>query len=138
MALDHKYRQLEERYNFLQDQCTLPRKLQKTAIPLRDEMVSKAQRKIEELRARNETKINSKQAQNRILAGELVQQTRALEQRENDVVRNEDTCDSFDVWQQSESAARGKAVGVIPVEVAGRHCKRRGRGDQGVAAARTA
>ncbi|OAE28289.1 hypothetical protein AXG93_2507s1000 [Marchantia polymorpha subsp. ruderalis] len=38
MALDQKYRQLEERYNFLQDQCIIPRKLQKTAIQLRDEL----------------------------------------------------------------------------------------------------
>ncbi|OAE23342.1 hypothetical protein AXG93_1660s1000 [Marchantia polymorpha subsp. ruderalis] len=71
MALDQKYRQLEERYNFLEDQCTLSRKLQKTAIQLRDELVSKA-RKIEELRASVETEFSSEQAQNRILAGELV------------------------------------------------------------------
>ncbi|OAE29844.1 hypothetical protein AXG93_339s1020 [Marchantia polymorpha subsp. ruderalis] len=38
MVLDQKYRQLEERYNFLQDQCALSRKLQKTAIQLRDKM----------------------------------------------------------------------------------------------------
>ncbi|OAE26643.1 hypothetical protein AXG93_793s1030 [Marchantia polymorpha subsp. ruderalis] len=82
MALDQKYRQLEKRYNFLQDQCSLSRKLQKTAIQLRDELVSKAQPEIEELRARVQTEISSGQAQNRILAGELVQQTRALEQSE--------------------------------------------------------
>ncbi|OAE34692.1 hypothetical protein AXG93_4735s1080 [Marchantia polymorpha subsp. ruderalis] len=39
---------------------------------------------------------------------------------------------------KSESAARGEAVGVIPFEVAGRHCEPRGRGDRSVAAARTA
>ncbi|OAE19348.1 hypothetical protein AXG93_3548s1010 [Marchantia polymorpha subsp. ruderalis] len=44
--------------------------------------VSKAQRKIKELRARVQTEISSEQAQNRILAGERVRQTRALEQSE--------------------------------------------------------
>lgn len=51
-------------------------------IQLRDELMSKAQRKIEERRARFETEINSEQAQNRILAEELVRQMRALEKSE--------------------------------------------------------
>ncbi|OAE23647.1 hypothetical protein AXG93_4720s1120 [Marchantia polymorpha subsp. ruderalis] len=72
MVLDQKYRQLEERYNFLQEQCTISRKLQNAAIQLRDEVAANAQREIEELRAKVETGINSEQAQNRILAEKLV------------------------------------------------------------------
>ncbi|OAE23644.1 hypothetical protein AXG93_4720s1090 [Marchantia polymorpha subsp. ruderalis] len=82
IVLDQKYRQLGVRYNFLQDECALSRKLQKTAIQLRDEIVSNVQRKIDELRAKVQTEISAKQAQNRILTEEVVRHTHALEQSE--------------------------------------------------------
>ncbi|OAE22088.1 hypothetical protein AXG93_3084s1040 [Marchantia polymorpha subsp. ruderalis] len=72
MVLDQKYRQLEERYHFLQDQCALSQKLQKKAIQLRDEIVINARREIDELRAKVQTEVSAEQAQNRILADELV------------------------------------------------------------------
>ncbi|OAE29763.1 hypothetical protein AXG93_810s1040 [Marchantia polymorpha subsp. ruderalis] len=52
----------------------------KEAIQLQDEIVSNAQRKIDELRAKVQTEISAEQTQNRILAEELVRQ--ALEQSE--------------------------------------------------------
>ncbi|OAE22854.1 hypothetical protein AXG93_2582s1000 [Marchantia polymorpha subsp. ruderalis] len=82
IALDQKYWQLEERYDFLQEQFTISRKLQKKALELRDDVAANAQREIEDLRAKIETDLNSKQAQNRILAEELVRQMRLLEQSE--------------------------------------------------------
>lgn len=52
IAHDQKYRNLEERYNFMQDQWALTRKLQKAALKLRAKMVEGARRKLDELRAK--------------------------------------------------------------------------------------
>ncbi|OAE29702.1 hypothetical protein AXG93_509s1550 [Marchantia polymorpha subsp. ruderalis] len=82
MVMDQKYRQLEERYNFLQDQCALAQKLQKAALKLRDEMVTNARREIDELRAKVQTDSSVDQIQIRNLADELVRKTQALEQSE--------------------------------------------------------
>ncbi|OAE24747.1 hypothetical protein AXG93_1681s1000 [Marchantia polymorpha subsp. ruderalis] len=88
IAQDQKYRTLEERYNFLQDQWALTRKLQKAALKMRDEMVMRARRKIDELRAKVETDLSVKQVQIRNLTEELVRKTRALE--ESEVARRAD------------------------------------------------
>ncbi|OAE18214.1 hypothetical protein AXG93_3354s1020 [Marchantia polymorpha subsp. ruderalis] len=82
IAQDQKYRNLEEHYNFLQDQWALARKLQKVALKLRDEMVANVQRKIDELRAKVQTNSSVEQIQIRNLADELVRKTQALEQSE--------------------------------------------------------
>ncbi|OAE32104.1 hypothetical protein AXG93_4202s1060 [Marchantia polymorpha subsp. ruderalis] len=82
MVLDQKYRQLEERYNFLQDQCALSRKLQKAALKLQDEMVINARCEIDELHAKVQTELSAEQVQSRTLADELVRKTQALEQSE--------------------------------------------------------
>ncbi|OAE31188.1 hypothetical protein AXG93_1629s1060 [Marchantia polymorpha subsp. ruderalis] len=79
IALDQKYRQLEERYDFLQEQFTLSRKLQKKAMELRDSMVTDVQREFEVQRAKIGAELNSERAQNYILAEELVRHTRLLE-----------------------------------------------------------
>ncbi|OAE21012.1 hypothetical protein AXG93_2024s1250 [Marchantia polymorpha subsp. ruderalis] len=63
MALDQKYRQLEECYNFLQDQCTLSRKLQKTAIQLRNELSEAARKADEELLGRLQSQCDELRAQ---------------------------------------------------------------------------
>ncbi|OAE28911.1 hypothetical protein AXG93_2369s1050 [Marchantia polymorpha subsp. ruderalis] len=75
MVLNQKYRQLDERYNFLKDQCALARKLQKAALKLRDEMMTNARGKIDELRAKIQTDFNVEQIQIRNLADELVRKT---------------------------------------------------------------
>lgn len=43
----------------MQDQCVLSLKLQKTAIKLRDEIVSNAQREIDEMRAKVQMEITA-------------------------------------------------------------------------------
>ncbi|OAE25582.1 hypothetical protein AXG93_2982s1020 [Marchantia polymorpha subsp. ruderalis] len=76
IAQDQKYRNLEERYNFLQDQWALARKLQKAGLKLRDEMMANARR------AKVQTDSSVQQIQIRNLADELVRKTQALEQSE--------------------------------------------------------
>ncbi|OAE18900.1 hypothetical protein AXG93_1976s1040 [Marchantia polymorpha subsp. ruderalis] len=44
--------ELEERYNFMQEHCTILRKLQKAALQLRDDVAANAQRESEEQRAK--------------------------------------------------------------------------------------
>ncbi|OAE29338.1 hypothetical protein AXG93_3102s1650 [Marchantia polymorpha subsp. ruderalis] len=82
IVLDQKYRQLEERYNFRQDQWALARKLQKAALKLQDEMVTNSRRENNELRAKVQTNFRVEQIQIRNLTDELVWKTQALEQSE--------------------------------------------------------
>ncbi|OAE25057.1 hypothetical protein AXG93_4094s1080 [Marchantia polymorpha subsp. ruderalis] len=82
IALDLKYRQMEERYDILQERFTLTLRLQKKALELQDSMVSDAQREFEVQCAKIGAELNSKRAQNYILVEELVRQTWLLEQSE--------------------------------------------------------
>lgn len=82
IAKDQKYRNLEERCNFLQDQWALAPELQKAALKVRDKMVANARREIDELRAKVQTDFSVEQIQIRNLADELVRKTQALEQME--------------------------------------------------------
>ncbi|OAE23876.1 hypothetical protein AXG93_3001s1050 [Marchantia polymorpha subsp. ruderalis] len=82
IAQDQKYGNLEERYNFLQDQWALTSKLQKAALKLRDEMVERARRELNELRAKVQTDLSDERVQIRNLTEELVRKTRALEESE--------------------------------------------------------
>ncbi|OAE30917.1 hypothetical protein AXG93_1640s1000 [Marchantia polymorpha subsp. ruderalis] len=79
---DQKYRNLEERYNFLQDQWALTRKLQMAALKLQDEMVERVRRELNELRAKFHMDLSDKRVQIRNLIEELVRKTRALEESE--------------------------------------------------------
>ncbi|OAE34716.1 hypothetical protein AXG93_265s1010 [Marchantia polymorpha subsp. ruderalis] len=106
IALDQKYRQLKERYDFLQEQFTISRRLQKAALQLRDELVSKFQREFEELRAKVQMEFIFEQAQNKIMAEELVRQTRLLEHSElaqkadEELLRRlQSQCDELRVWR---------------------------------------
>ncbi|OAE21416.1 hypothetical protein AXG93_3954s1060 [Marchantia polymorpha subsp. ruderalis] len=82
IAQDQKYQNLEERYNFLQYQWALTRKLQKAALKLQDEMVERARRELNELHAKVQTDLTDEWVQIRNLTEELVWKTRALEESE--------------------------------------------------------
>lgn len=66
----------------MQDQWTLARKLQKSALKLRDESLANARREIEELCAKVQTDSSVEKIQIRNHADELVRKTQASEQSE--------------------------------------------------------
>lgn len=66
----------------MQDQWALTWKLRKAALKLRDEMVKRARRELNELRAKVQTDGSDERVQIRNLIEELVRKTRALEESE--------------------------------------------------------